>query len=71
MPRSRWQAADPFLFVQMQQRFGVAMGGEVVPATHQILVQFLIVVHLAVINHPQRPVFVRDGLMSAREVDDA
>src|SRR5665213_1635885 len=32
--------------------------------------QILIVVDLAIINHPQRPVFVRDGLMSAGEVDD-
>ena len=46
-------------------------GAELVAARDQVLPEFLVVVDLAVEDHPDGPVFVRDGLVAGAEIDDA
>src|SRR5580693_7825214 len=55
----------------MNQCFGVAICGEPMPAAEQVAAEFPIVVDLAVENHPDRFVFIRHGLMTGAEVDNA
>jgi len=64
-------ARDAFLFVEMHQDLGVALGAKTMARANQGRAQFAIVVDLAVEDHPNGPVFVRDGLAAGGEIDDA
>src|SRR5262249_1882999 len=55
----------------MNDGLGVARGSKHVPAPGELSSELGIVVDLAVEDDPHRAVFVRDGLVSVREVDDA
>src|SRR5688572_23530266 len=59
------------VFVEVDDRFGVTAGLKRVAAALEIAAQLAVVVDLAVEDNPDRPVFVRDRLMTAFEVDDA
>src|SRR5262249_53419749 len=63
----RW----PLVLVEMDQRLSIALRVEVMAATYQARTQLLVVVDLPVEDDPDRAVFVPNGLMPRREVDDA
>ena len=65
------QAFDTFLFIQMNQDFGIAVGAEPVPLRDQALAKFFIVVNLAVEDHPYGAIFIRNRLMPGSKIDDA
>jgi len=58
------------LFIQVDEDLGVAVGGEGVTASAELVHQLPVVVDLAVLDHLDPPVLVRDRLVAAREVDD-
>ena len=60
-----------FVLEQVHEDLGVGAGAELVPAPPELLPQLLVVVDLAVEDHLQVAVFVRDRLVPAGEVDDA
>ena len=64
-------AAGAFFFVEVHQRFGVAVGFEAVAGAKQICAQFPEIVDLAVEDYPDGSVFIRHGLVAGREIDDA
>src|SRR6185437_11791013 len=64
-------ARNPFFFVEVNQRFGIAVGGEAMALCDELASQILIIVDLAIENDPHRTVFVRERLVSARKIDDA
>jgi hypothetical protein len=55
----------------MHDGFGVGMGRETMAALYQVVVQFDVVVNLAIQHHPDATVFVRKGLVTACYVNDA
>src|SRR5260370_25014722 len=55
----------------MHQRFGIAVGSEVVTLANQIGSQFLVVVNLAIEYYPDSSVFVRNWLVAGGQIDDA
>ena len=59
------------VLVEVDDRFGVAVGAERVAGAHELLVQLLVVVNLAVEHDADRAVLVEDRLLAAFEVDDA
>src|SRR5437762_4132367 len=64
-------AARAEVFVEMNDRLGVAGGLEDVAAPLQVAPQLLVVVDLAVEDDPDGAVFVRDRLEAVAEIDDA
>ena len=58
------------LFPGVDEDLGVAAGREAVPPGLELLAEGGVVVDLAVVDDPDRPVFVRQRLMAALEVDD-
>jgi len=58
------------LLVEMDDRFGVRVGAEAVPAGFEVPPQLLEVVDLAVLDDGDGAVLVEHGLMTARHVDD-
>ena len=62
---------QPYLFVQMDNHLCVCARLEDMPALLETCAQFLEVVDFAVQNQPNCPIFVGDGLMSARNVQNA
>ena len=64
-------AAWAVVLVQMNDGLGVALGAEPMAVSHQLAMQFLVVVDLAVEDDPHGPVFVEHRLLSAFEIDDA
>ncbi len=65
------KAVSAGVFVQVNDRFTVAMGGELVAAAFQTPAQSLIVVDLAVKDHLNRAIFVAHRLMGTFQVNDA
>ena len=65
------QAVRAFFFIKMNQSFGVAVSAELMSLGDQILAQFLVVVDLAIEDHPDAAILVRDRLMTGAEIDDA
>ncbi len=65
------EALHALLFVQVNQRLGIAGGAELMPARHEIGAQFLVAVNLAVEDDPHRTVLIGDRLMAGGEIDDA
>jgi hypothetical protein len=61
----------PELFIEMHQRLRVALRFETVAPALQLVAQFPVVIDFAVEGHPDRPIFVGQGLAAARHVDDA
>ena len=59
------------LLVEMDDRFGIGFGAEVVAGFFELLAKLLKIVNLTVQNDPNRAVFVRHGLMPAGDVNDA
>src|SRR5579864_7592462 len=59
------------LLKQVDDGFGVAPGAIAVSARLEIFAQILMVVQFSVVNDPEIFVFVRDGLMSGLNIDDA
>ena len=74
--REREHALQPldaslaFLFVEVQDRFGVAARAVAVPAPLEIRPQLRVVVDLAVEDDPHRLVFVGHRLVAAGHIDD-
>src|SRR5205085_1724228 len=64
-------AALTEILVEVDDRLGVAVGSEHMAAPFERAAQLAVVVDLAVEHDPDRAVFVRDGLLSVAEVDDA
>ena len=65
------QHLDAVFFVEMDERFHIAVGREAMPALFEIGAQFDVVIDLAVADDVNRSVFVRDRLLAAREIDNA
>ena len=65
-----FQKAEPFVFVEMDNCFGVAAGAKSVAGALQPLSQLAVVVDLAVKDDPHRLVFVRKRLVASLDVDD-
>ncbi len=59
------------LFVEVNNRLGIAVRAVAVPARDELLAQGEMVVDLAIKHDPQRAVFVRNRLMPARHIDNA
>ena len=55
----------------MRKDLGVAVGSERVPVSHELAPKLDVVVELPVLDRPDRVTLVRDGLVSAVDVDDA
>src|SRR5450432_1485037 len=55
----------------MNERFGVAVGLKAMALGDQLCAQRLVIVDLAVEDHPERAVLIRNGLMAGAEVNDA
>src|SRR5215475_4472070 len=64
-------AVRAIFFVQVNYCFGVTVSRVAMPASLQILSQLQVVVNLAVEDDRERMIFVTDGLVAGREVDDA
>ena len=60
----------PFVLVEVDEHFGVALGAEVVPGAFQPAAQVAEVVDFAVEDDPDRAVFVGERLLAAGHVDD-
>ncbi len=60
-----------FLFVEMDNRFGIGFRAEVVAGFFEPLAQLLEIINFAVQNYPDRAVFIRHRLVAAGNVDDA
>src|SRR4029077_1733028 len=58
------------LLISVGKDLGVGLGGELMPGSLQDLAQLEVVVDLAVLNDPNRGVFVVDRLVAAFDVDD-
>ena len=58
------------LFVQVDNYFGVAVGGEAMPLFHQVFAEFPVIVNLAVKNDLNAAVFIAQRLRAAAEIDD-
>ena len=69
-PPQLLHAALPHLLIEGQHHLRVRLRLEAVPSPLELHAQLEIVVDLAVEDHPQRPVGVREGLMPRRKVDD-
>ena len=65
------QAVGAFLFIEVDDGFGVAVGAEAMALGDELLAQFLVVVDLAVEDDPDAAVFVGDRLVTGAEIDDA
>ena len=65
------QKTQPFLLVQVNQDFRIALCAENVALGNQAGPQLLKVVNLSVANNPNCFIFVGDGLMPTREINDA
>jgi hypothetical protein len=63
-------AVEPPFLVGVNDGFCVCTRGEAVTARFQLATQLAMVVDLAVEDHDNRPVLVRDRLISCDEVDD-
>ena len=59
------------LFVEMDERFGVTVRFEAVPAFFQACAQLEVIIDLAVEDDVNRSVFVRDRLVAAGQINDA
>src|SRR6476469_6143841 len=55
----------------MNKGLSVTISAKLVAARDKVLPEFLVVVDLAVKDHPDRPIFIRDRLMASAEIDDA
>jgi hypothetical protein len=64
-------AGYPFLLVQVDECFGVTVGFELMALADQVLAESLVVVDLTIEDHPDRAVFIRNGLMAGMEIDNA
>ncbi len=60
----------PHLFVEVNDRLGVALRAEAVPAADQVTTQLVVVVDLAVEDDLNRAVFVSDRLLPPGYIDD-
>jgi len=60
----------PIFFVQVNDGFRVAVGAVLVTQRLQLLPQGGMVVDFAVENNPDRAVFVAEGLVAGREIDN-
>ena len=58
------------LFVKVNDRLGVTVGGKLVTLGAKPVPQVLITKDFAIEDHPHAPVFVGDGLMARGEVDE-
>jgi hypothetical protein len=58
------------LLVEVDEHFGVALGGEPMAAPLETVPELAVVVDLAVLDDMDRPVFVSDWLIAAFEIDD-
>src|SRR5579862_5108844 len=59
------------ILIKMHNNFRIGVRRESVPALLQFGAQFRKVIDLAVINDPNRFIFVEDGLVPTREIDNA
>ena len=64
------EALRPFVFIEVNDAFGVALGAELVPRPFQPPPQVAVVVDLAVEDDPNRFVLVSHRLVAAGQVDD-
>ena len=55
----------------MNDDFGIGLGVEAMAALFQFRAKFGKIVDLAVVNDPRAAVFVENGLVPARQIDDA
>jgi hypothetical protein len=55
----------------MQNSFGVAMGPELVAARQEIRTEIAVIINFAVERDPDGLVLIGDGLVTARQIDDA
>jgi hypothetical protein len=58
------------IFVQVKDYFDIAVCPETVPFFNQLATQLHIIVDLAIANDGNRFVFVKDGLLATRHIDD-
>jgi len=65
-----FRAVDAVLIVSVHDRFGVAVGVELVTELFQLRTEFEVVVDLAVEDDSRRAILVVNGLLAAFEVDD-
>src|SRR5688572_18311564 len=61
---------QPALFIEMHDRFGVAVRAKRVAAFYEVLTQLDVVEDLAVERDPDRAVFVAQRLLARAQVDD-
>ncbi len=61
----------PHFLIEVDNDFCVGVGGEVMAASLKFGTQLLKVVDFSVENHAHGAVFVKDRLMSARNINDA
>ena len=60
----------PFVFIEIDQHLGVGASAEAVARPFQPPPEFGEVVDLAIEGDPHRAVFVGEGLLAARDIDD-
>ena len=60
----------PFVFVEMDKHFGIAIGAEAMPGPFEPAAEVAEVIDFAVEDDPYRTVFVGQRLFAAGEVDD-
>ena len=65
------QTIRAILLIQMQDDFRVTMRSKLVTFSFQVSAQLNVIENLAVENNPQRFVFVGDGLLPARQINNA
>ena len=64
-------AVCTILFIQVHDRFGVAVRSIDVPTRDELFAQREVVVDLSVVDDPEITVFIRDGLVARGKVHDA
>src|SRR5262245_45501202 len=64
------EAFGPFVLVEMDDRFGVAIGAKLVAGAFEPATEVEVVIDFAVEDEPNGAVFVRHRLASGDEVDD-
>jgi hypothetical protein len=70
-PEETRYASLASIFVEMNRHFGIAVRAKPVTARDEVLPQLAIIVDLAIQNHRDGFIFVRDGLMTGVKVNDA
>src|SRR5437867_610734 len=70
-PTQMLQAVAAVLFIQMNNRFSIALGAITVAPRLELRAQFAVIVDFAVIDDPQALVLVADRLVTSADIDNA